>query len=68
MPKKQTTKSKVDSVIALCARKSGCTLADITSKLRISKIAAASLIGDARRKGQRVKCESGADGISKYYL
>jgi hypothetical protein len=36
--------------------------------LRISKIAAASLIGDARRKGQRVKCESGADGISKYYL
>lgn len=67
MPKKETTKSKVDFVIALRARKSGRTLADITSKLRISKIAAASF-GDARPKGQRVKCESGADGISKYYL
>jgi hypothetical protein len=53
MTKKQATKSKVESVIALCARKSGCTLADITSKLRISKVAAASLIGDARRKGER---------------
>ena len=64
----QVAKTKVGTVIALCERKSGCTLADITTKLRVSEVAAASLIGDARRNGQRVKCESGADGVSRYYL
>lgn len=53
MAKKQVIKTKVDSVIALC--KTGTTLADISKKLRVSKVAAASLIGDARRKGVKVK-------------
>jgi hypothetical protein len=69
MTKKQAAKSKVATVIALCERKSGCTLADITSKLGVSKVAAASLIGDARRrKGQRVKCEKGDDGVNRYFV
>jgi hypothetical protein len=65
---KQVAKTKVGTVIALCERKSGCTLADIATKLRVSEVAAVFLIGDARRHGQRVKCESGADGVSRYYL
>jgi hypothetical protein len=69
MTKKQAAKSKVGTVIALCERKSGCTLADITSKLGVTATAAASLIGDARgRKGQRVKCERGDDGVSRYHI
>jgi hypothetical protein len=66
MAKKPTT--KVATVIALAQRKSGTTLADISKKLRVSKVAAASLIGDARRKGERLKCKIGADGISRYYV
>ena len=61
-------KSKVDTVIALAKRKSGTTLDAIASKLRVSKVAAGSLIADARRKGKRVKCKMGADGVSRYYV
>jgi hypothetical protein len=64
---KKPTKSKVDTVIALCKRKSGTTLPDIAKKLRVSKVAAASLIGDARRKGARLKCKADADGVNRYY-
>jgi hypothetical protein len=59
---------KVDSVIALCKRKAGTTIPDIAKKLSVSKIAAASLIGDARRKGERVKCKMDADGVGRYYV
>jgi hypothetical protein len=34
----------------------------------VSKTAAASLIGDARAKGERVKCEKDADGVSRYRI
>jgi hypothetical protein len=56
MTKKLTTKTKVDTVIALCERKGGCSLKDIMDKLGVSKVAAGSLIADARRaKGIKVK-------------
>ena len=67
MAKKSTSKSKVDTVIALAQRKSGCTLAQIVSKLNVSATAASSLIGDARRKGTRLKCKADGDGVSRYY-
>lgn len=57
MAKKQTT--KVATVIALAQRKSGCTLAEISTKLRISKSAASSLVADARRKGAKIKYDEG---------
>jgi orotate phosphoribosyltransferase-like protein len=63
---KKPTRSKVETVIALCRR--GTTLDAISTKLRVSKTAASSLISDARRKGKRVKCEMGADGVSRYYV
>jgi hypothetical protein len=53
---KQT--SKVATTIALCQRKSGVTLEQI-AKLKISKVAGASLIGDARRKGVKVRFSEG---------
>jgi hypothetical protein len=56
---KKPTQSKVESVIALCSRKAGTTIPDIAKKLSVSKVAAASLIGDARRKGVKVKHEAG---------
>ena len=63
MTKKPT--SKVDTVIAMCGRKSGTTLADITKRLNVSKAAASSLIADVRHKGVKVKfdVESG-----RYYI
>ena len=53
MPK--TPRPKVDSVIALAQRKSGCTTEQIMSKLDVGKVAAQSLLGDARRKGLKLK-------------
>ena len=53
MTKKPTT--NVESVIALCEREGGCTLKDITEKLGVSKVVAASFIADARAKGIKVK-------------
>ena len=53
MTKKPT--SKVDAVIALASRKTGCTLAEISNKLHVSTTAASSLIADARRKGVKIK-------------
>ena len=50
---KKLTRSKVDSVLALCKR--GTTLEAISKKLGVGKVAAASLIADARRKGVKVK-------------
>jgi DNA-binding transcriptional regulator LsrR (DeoR family) len=55
---KQTT--KVAATIALCQRKSGVTLEQISKQLKISSVAAASLIGDARRKGVKIRF---ADGV-----
>jgi hypothetical protein len=68
MAKKKTTKSKVATVISLCERRVGCTLEQISKTLRVSKVASSSLIGDARRKGAKIKCKQGADGVSRYYL
>lgn len=53
MTKKPT--SKIATVIRLAQRKAGTTIADIVEKLGISKVAAASLVGDARRKGVKLK-------------
>ena len=57
--------SKVDTVIALCERKGGCTLADISTKLGVNKIASGSLIADARAKGVKVKFD--VEG-GRYYV
>lgn len=62
------TKTKVDAVIALCGRKSGCTLSNIMDKLSVTRAAAASLIGDARRKGIKLKYEKRAAGRNRYYV
>jgi len=59
---------KVEQVIALCERASGCTLADIKSKLGVTDAAAASLIGDVRRLRKSLKREKGKDGASAYHL
>jgi hypothetical protein len=50
--------TKVGQVIALCERKSGCTIDDIVKELSVSKQAARSLIGDARRKGLNIKFDA----------
>jgi DNA-binding transcriptional regulator LsrR (DeoR family) len=63
MSKEPTT--KVQSVIDMCSRKSGTTLADIAAKLQISKAAASSLIADARAKGVKVKFD--VEG-GRYYV
>jgi DNA-binding transcriptional regulator LsrR (DeoR family) len=63
MTKKPAT--KVDSVIALCEREGGCTLKDITERLGVSKVVAASLIADARAKGIKVKFD--VEG-GRYYV
>ena len=57
MPKKQP-QTKVAKVLALCKNKSGTTLDAISSKLRVSRTAAGSLIADARRKA-KVKFDAG---------
>ena len=61
---KKPPQSKVDTVIALCERKGGCTLADII-KLGVSKTVAGSLIADARAKGVKVKFD---DEGGRYYV
>jgi len=61
-------KTKVDTVIALCKRKSGTTIVEIAKQLKVSKVAAASLLGDARRKGARVQFVKSKDGVSVYRL
>ena len=53
------------SVIALCEREGGCTLKDITEKLGVSKVVAASFIADARAKGIKVKFD--VEG-GRYYV
>jgi hypothetical protein len=51
--------TKVEQVIALCERKNGCTINDIVTELGVSRPAASSLIGDAKRKGRPVKVDAG---------
>ena len=63
MTKKPTTNA--ESVIALCEREGGCTLKDITEKLGVSKVVAASFIADARAKGIKVKFD--VEG-GRYYV
>jgi DNA-binding transcriptional regulator LsrR (DeoR family) len=63
--KKSVTKlksiTKVETVIDLAQRKSGVTLEQIAQQLKISPVAASSLIADARRnKGVKIKY---ADGV-----
>lgn len=59
MPISKQAKSKVATVIALAQRKSGTTVSEITKRLGVSAVAAASLLADARRKGVKVKHEAG---------
>ena len=62
-------KTKVETVIAMCMRKSGCTLEQIAAALSVTPTAARSLIGDARyQKGQPIKSKKDAKGVSRYYL
>jgi DNA-binding transcriptional regulator LsrR (DeoR family) len=51
--------TKVATVITLAQRKSGVTLDQIAKQLKISSVAASSLIGDARRKGVKVGFSDG---------
>ena len=60
-----TKKPTVESVIALCERKEGCTLTEITYKLVVSKFVAESLIADARAKGVKIKFD--VEG-GRYYV
>jgi hypothetical protein len=52
--------TKVASVVVFAQRKDGVTLEQIVEQLQNSKSAASSLIGDARRKGIKIKFENGA--------
>ena len=62
-------KTKVATVIAMCGRKSGCTIEQITAALGVTPTAARSLIGDARyQKGQRIERKKDPKGVSRYYL
>jgi len=62
-------KTKVAAVIAMCSRKSGCTLEQIAAALSVSPTAAYSLISDARyKKGQRIERKKGAKRVNRYYL
>lgn len=63
-PSKTKAQSKVDQVIALCAK--GVTLEEIMSALSISKPASSSLIADARRKGVDIKSERSPAGVVVY--
>ena len=68
MKKRPTARTKAElviAVIALCERKGGCTLADISTKLGVSKVTATYLIADARAKGVKVKFDV-EDG--RYYV
>jgi hypothetical protein len=58
MPNKQPM-TKVAQVISLARRKSGVTLEMIERQLKIGKVAAQSLIADARRKGVKVAFSEG---------
>jgi len=51
--------TKVETVIDLASRKAGVTLEQIAKQLKISNVAASSLISDARRKGVKVKFGDG---------
>jgi hypothetical protein len=62
---KKTT--KVQQVIALCERDAGCSLADIVENLKVSKQAAASLLGDIRPKGIGLTREE-RDGLSVWQI
>ena len=68
--KRLTTKpaTKVEHVVMLCRRKSGCTMAQITKSLEVSAEAAHSLIADARAKGFKVKRQQHWNGSSVYSL
>jgi transposase len=47
--------TKVAIVIAMAQRKGGTTIEEIAKKLKVSKVAAQSLISDGRRKGVKIK-------------
>jgi hypothetical protein len=66
--KKERGPTKVQRVIEMCSRKDGATLDHISSALSISKAAASSLIGDARRAGKNIKREVGENGVGVYKL
>jgi DNA-binding transcriptional regulator LsrR (DeoR family) len=53
------TKTKVATVQSLAARKRGVTIAEIAKTLRVSRVAASSLIADARAKGVKVRFKDG---------
>jgi hypothetical protein len=65
---KKLPQTKVSQVIQLCRRKAGVSITDISKKLGVTKVAAGSLISDARRKGKRVRRKMDADGVSRYYV
>jgi superfamily II DNA helicase RecQ len=66
-PKQQrASESKVDQVKALCERSQGCRRDDIISALGVTKVAAASLIGDLRRK-MNVRREA-VEGVSVWKI
>ena len=62
----QTAKpqSKVSVVTEMVSK--GCTLDEIQQRLSVGKIAAASLIGDCRKRGLTIKSEKSPAGVTVY--
>jgi hypothetical protein len=56
--------SKVSVVTEMVSK--GCTLDEIQQRLSIGKIAAASLIGDCRKRGAMIKSEKSPAGVVVY--
>jgi biotin operon repressor len=52
-------KTKAQAVLSFCQKKSGTTLDAVVTELGITRVAAASLVNDLRRMGQKIKYDSG---------
>ena len=61
---KTKAQSKVATVTEMVSK--GCTLQEIIDRLGVSKVAAQSLINDARRKGVEIKSEKSPAGVVVY--
>lgn len=57
--------TKKQTVIDMCSRDCGTTVAEIASTLLISKVAARSLIGDVRHGKIKVACVNGVYRIAQ---
>jgi hypothetical protein len=63
-PSKAKAPSKVARVTEMVSK--GCTLQEIVDELRVSKIAAQSLVQDCRKKGVTIKVEKSPAGVNVF--